>query len=39
MIAPEESGLCLNLFTAEGRDRWDLEDLWSGRSTLGRVYG
>ena len=34
MIAPRDSGVCINLFTAEGRERWDLEELWSGRSTL-----
>ncbi|ORX35432.1 hypothetical protein BD324DRAFT_632813 [Kockovaella imperatae] len=26
--------LCINLFTAEGREHWDLEELWTGQSKL-----
>ena len=39
MISPTDSGVCLNLFTGEGRERWDLEELWTGQTTLLSMNG
>jgi ribosomal silencing factor RsfS len=30
-------GVCVNLFTAEGKERWNLEELWAG-SKEGMVH-
>jgi len=28
LIPLAEHGICIHLFTVEGRERWDLEELW-----------
>lgn len=30
-VVPIGEGICVNLFTAEGRDKWRLDELWMGK--------
>jgi ribosomal silencing factor RsfS len=30
-VVPIGEGICVNLFTAGGRDKWRLDELWQGK--------